>query len=117
VSTFVVATGTIDSEVKVNQVGDEHTPVANFRINANPGWFSAAAWRDLASKVPAQGTPVLITGKLSTRSYEKDGVKTYVTEIVASTIEVLGAVTPAGNPGPAAMKAGNPIDDESMFGD
>jgi single-stranded DNA-binding protein len=99
VSTFVVAVGTVDGEVKVNQVGDQHKSVANFRIFTNPGWYSVAAWEGLASKVPPAGTNIIVQGKLSGRSYEKtvggETVKIPVVEIVASTIEVIGGATPA----------------------
>ena len=94
-STFVVAVGTVDSEVKVNEVGEEKHKVANFRVNANPGWYNVAAWRGLADQVPPQGTGIIVTGKLSNRSYENAaGVKVWVTEIIASTIEVIGIPTP-----------------------
>jgi hypothetical protein len=99
VSTFVVAVGTVDGEVKVNQVGDQHKKVANFRIATNPGWYSVAAWEKLADQVPPAGTFIIVTGKLSGRSYDKtvggETVKIPVVEIVASTIEVIGGATPA----------------------
>ena len=89
-STFVVAVGQVASEVKVNEVGDEKKPVANFRIDAAPGFYNVAAWRDLAAKVPMQGSQIIVTGKLTTRSYENNqGVKVWQTEIIAGTIEVL----------------------------
>lgn len=97
-STFVVAVGTVDGEVKVNQVGDQHKKVANFRIATNPGWYSVAAWELLADKVPAAGTQILVTGRLSGRSYDKtvggETVKIPVVEIVASTIETIGPAAP-----------------------
>ena len=93
--TFAIVAGKIDGEVKTNVVGNEKTPVANFRVATEPGWYSVAAWRDLASKVPASGSYVVVTGKLSTRSYDKDGTKVWVTEIVASSIETVSVAGPA----------------------
>ena len=36
-----------------------------------------------------KGSKVYIEGKLKTRSYDKDGVKMYTTEIVASELQML----------------------------
>jgi single-stranded DNA-binding protein len=93
--TFAMVAGKIDGEVKVNQVGDQKLPVANFRVATEPGWYSVAAWRELSAKVPAPGSYVIVTGKLSSRSYDKDGQKHVAVEVVASTIEVIGAAAPA----------------------
>lgn len=94
-STFVVASGRVDGEIRTNKVGTPPKNVANFRIATNPGFFSVAAWEKLADQVPPAGVLVLVTGRLSSRSYDKDvngtQVKMTVTEIVASSIETLGA--------------------------
>lgn len=98
-STFVVLSGTVDGEVKINQVGDQKKKVANFRIATNPGWYSVAAWEQLADKVPVAGTHILVTGRLTGRSYDKtvgsETIKINVTEITASSIETIGAAAPA----------------------
>jgi single-stranded DNA-binding protein len=103
VSTFVVATGTLDGEVRVNQVGTPPKSVANFRMATSPGWYSVAAWGALADQVPGPGVTFMVTGKLSGRTYESDRykdaegkpAKISTVEIVASTIEVIGGATPA----------------------
>ena len=56
-------------------------------------WHNIVAWGTLAetiSKYFVKGSEILIEGKISTRSYEKDGVKHYSTEIVASNFEFTG---------------------------
>lgn len=56
-------------------------------------WHNIVAWRGLATiaeKYIKKGTPVYVEGKLQTRTYEKDGIKRYVTEIYAESIELLG---------------------------
>ncbi len=49
-------------------------------------WHKCAAWgktAELISKYAKKGDELLVTGKISNRSYEdKDGVKKYITEIV-----------------------------------
>jgi len=53
-------------------------------------WHNVAVWGPLAvlcSKHLSKGSQVVIDGKLKTRSYEdKEGVKHYVTEIIASDV-------------------------------
>ena len=52
-------------------------------------WHRIVAWRwlaDLSEKNLRKGSKVYIEGKLSTRSYEQDGVQKYTTEIVAREI-------------------------------
>lgn len=98
-STFVVLVGQVDGEVKTASVGDQRKKVANFRVATNPGWYSVSAWESLADKVPAPGTNLVVTGRLSGRSYESDKyhdaegkpAKINVVEVVASTIEPMTA--------------------------
>jgi single-strand DNA-binding protein len=69
----------------------------------NTEWHNIVCWRhtaDIAEKYIRKGTQLYIEGKIRTRSWEKDGDKRYVTEIVADTIQLLGkkeesAPTPA----------------------
>ena len=55
-------------------------------------WHNIVAWRKLAEicgEWLKKGKKVYIEGKLQTRSYEKDGVKKYITEIVADQLLML----------------------------
>jgi len=55
-------------------------------------WHNIVAWRglaELAEKYIRKGTQLYIEGKIQTRSYEKDGIKRYVTEIYADNIQFL----------------------------
>lgn len=86
-------------------------------------WHNIVAWGTLAetiSKYFVKGSEILIEGKISTRSYEKDGVKHYSTEIVASNFEFTGgskrdgsktssaaSTNSAQNTAPVAVPAGN----------
>lgn len=56
-------------------------------------WHNILLWRevaDAASQILEKGKLVYIEGKLRTRSYEKDGVKRYATEIIAHNFTLLG---------------------------
>lgn len=59
----------------------------------NTEWHNIVCWRnsaELAEKYVQKGMLLYIEGKLRTRSWEKDGEKRYVTEIVAENIQFLG---------------------------
>jgi single-strand DNA-binding protein len=56
-------------------------------------WHSIVLWRGLAEvaeKYLKKGQLVYIEGKLKTRSWEKDGIKKYTTEIQADNMSMLG---------------------------
>ena len=90
-------------EVRYTQGG---APVANFSLATNESWTSntgerqertewhkIVAWRKLAEicqEYVKKGSYLYIEGKLQTRSYDdRDGVKRYITEIVASELMLL----------------------------
>lgn len=57
-------------------------------------WHRVVVWSKLAercSEYLKKGRQVYLEGRLQTRSYEKDGIKRYSTEIVAHTVQFLGA--------------------------
>ena len=57
-------------------------------------------WRglaDIAAKYLHKGDQVYIEGKLRTRSWEKDGVTRYTTEIVGDNITLLGSKSGGGS--------------------
>ena len=57
-------------------------------------FINIVVWRQTAeflSKYASKGSKVLVEGRLTNRSYEKqDGTKGYVTEVVAEKVELLG---------------------------
>lgn len=56
------------------------------RVNETQ-WHNVVAWGSQAEfleKFTAKGQGVIINGKLITRSYEKDGERRYITEVVAN---------------------------------
>ena len=58
----------------------------------NTEWHRVSAFGKLAEIIRdyvTKGSKVYIEGKLKTRSYDKDGVKMYTTEIVASELQML----------------------------
>lgn len=87
-------------------------------------WHNIVAWRKLAEicgEYLKKGKKVYLEGKLQTRNYEKDGIKRYVTEIVADQLIMLdGGGGGKGNSGSSAsetapMHADAPKDDDLPF--
>ena len=68
-----------------------------------------------------KGTQLQITGKIKTRSWEKDGAKHYVTEILCDNLELIGGkpqnhTEPAGNhPDAPGINPDNEPDDDLPF--
>ena len=66
-------------------------------------FFSVVAWRgtaDFCNKYLHKGSKIAVEGRIATRSYDgQDGVRHYVTEIIADSVEGLGR-RDAGDPGP-----------------
>ena len=84
---FTLAT----SERWVNKDGNraEHTE-----------WHNIVMWRnlaELAEKYVRKGSQIYIEGKIQSRSYDdKDGIKRYVFDIVADTMQFVGTNTKGG---------------------
>lgn len=63
-------------------------------------FFNVTAWRAVAencSKFLKKGSKVAVCGSLQTRNYEQDGVKKYITDIVADEVEFLSTKSDSGN--------------------
>jgi single-strand DNA-binding protein len=86
---------------------EKGTPVSSFSLATNETyknkttgekventeWHNITAWRGVAEvieKYVKKGDLVYIEGKLKTRSWEKDGITRYTTEIVADRLTMLG---------------------------
>jgi len=69
-------------------------------------WHNIVLWRglaDIAAKYLHKGDQVYIEGKLRTRSWEKEGVTRYTTEIVGDNMTLLGS-----RPGGSGERAAAP---------
>lgn len=72
------------TEVYVDRAGDRHE---------NTDWHNIVAWRKTAEfieKYVKKGSSLYVEGKLRSRSYESNGVKKYITEVVADKVEPFG---------------------------
>jgi single-strand DNA-binding protein len=69
-----------------------------------PDWHRIIAWGrlgEICSQYLIKGERVMIEGRIEYGSYEKDGVKYYITDIIAEEMEMLGS---PGNPDPGEFK-------------
>jgi single-strand DNA-binding protein len=66
-------------------------------------WHRIVAWDklgEICGKYLSKGRQVYVEGKLQTHSYDdKEGVKRYVTEIIAQDVQFLGGKGDASDPG------------------
>ncbi len=72
-------------------VGDDYKDKSGNRVEQTE-WVRIVVFGKLADIVTAfcvKGSKIYISGKLKTRSWDKDGVKQYSTEIVASEMQLL----------------------------
>lgn len=121
-----------DPEIRYTQDG---TPAASFTVatterwkgkdgqmQEQTEWHRVTAWRRLAEicgEFLSKGSRVYIEGKLQTRSYEKDGQKRYVTEIVAREMKMLsprgeGSGSGGGYGGDGGGQEPPPMGDDSV---
>lgn len=97
----VVLMGRLGSDVKLREVNGSY--VANFDLAtsssfkdksgqwvSNTEWHKVVVWGNRAktlSEKTTKGCVLSVTGSLSTRSYDKNGTKVYVTEIKADNVQ------------------------------
>lgn len=100
----VVLIGNVGKDPEVRYTGNG-TPVATFslatseiwrdkdgNVQERTDWHNIVAWRKLAEIIQGivkKGSRLLVEGKIQNRSYEKNGEKRYMTEIVADNILLL----------------------------
>jgi len=135
----VILIGNVGKDPEVKYF-DDNNAVANFSLATSERGFKAAngtevpertewhnivCWRGLA-KIAEQfvkkGSQIYIEGKIRTRSYDdKNGVKRYVTEVYADSLELLGrrgdsqssADSPSGRQQSSAPSPSSPSVDTS----
>jgi single-strand DNA-binding protein len=74
-------------------------------------WHNIVARRtfaDVAEKYVKKGMQLYIEGKIQTRSWEKDGIKRYITEVIVENMMLLGKKPDSNEP--VAVAAAPPAD-------
>jgi len=135
----VILIGNLGKDIELKYLGNGEA-VANFSIATTEKWKDKdgdkqektewhnivlfARLAEIAGEYLKKGSPVYIEGRLQTRKWtDKEGHDKYSTEIVGSSLQLLGGnrddggSKPAGKPAAAASKrppAGN-VDDDIPF--
>ncbi len=90
-----------DSEMRFLASGLPSTSFSiavNRRVKRDDAWQDQTDWfkiitfgktAEFCNQYLSKGNPVYIQGKLQTRTYEKEGVTKYVTEIIADKVQSL----------------------------
>lgn len=96
-----ILTGRLVKEVELRKTANGVSQ-CNFVIAVNDGYgehkkthfINCVAWRasaDFLYQYARKGYMIGVIGKLSTRNYEKDGGKVYVTEVICENVEILAS--------------------------
>ncbi len=118
-----------DPEIKYTNSG---TAVAKMAVAVNRTWMRdgqkqeevdfipVVVWDKMAEnceKYLTKGSAVLVEGRISVRSYEKDGQKRYATEIVAQTVQFLGSGQKSEKSLPEGYEKGYAEGSDKAFGE
>ena len=100
----VILTGRLTRDPQIRYASQSQMAVANFTLAVDrnktkegqdrdadfPDVVAFGKTAEILEKYAAKGSLIGVTGHLQTRTYEKDGRKVYVTEVVAERVELLG---------------------------
>ncbi len=125
----VMLIGNVGKEPEVKQTDNGKVAVLSLGITEkykdrngekkeNTEWVKVVVWRngaELVDNYVKKGAQLYVEGKLQTRSWDdSNGQKRYVTEVIASNIQMLGRKegqsAPASSPAPSAPSYGNRYD-------
>ena len=115
---------TRDPNVKYTQSGKAY---ASFTLaidrrksgdgNQQADFISCVAWEKTAeviSQYVSKGQKIAVEGRIQTRSYEKDGRKNYVTEVVVQSMEFCDSKGGGASTTNGGAYAGTPVPDDDI---
>lgn len=94
----VIIMGRLGADPEVKDAGDKKVARMSiatsekYKDKETTTWHTIIAWGALGvlcGQYLKKGSQALVEGKIQTRSYDKDGKKVYVTEILASSVQFL----------------------------
>jgi single-strand DNA-binding protein len=116
----VILVGNLGADPELRHVGDR--AVCDLSVATNEAWKDAAGvlqkrteWHRVTvwgkdaencAKYLAKGATVYVEGRLQTRSYEKDGVKRYATDVISERVVFIGGTGNRAEDKPAAPARG-----------
>ena len=113
-----ILVGIVGQEPDVKKVSDTFTVASfslatteSFKDKESGEWKDITEWHNIscynglagvAERNVTKGSAIYVEGKIKTRSYDKDGVKMYRTEVFADTISVIKKKEDSGSSGSAS---------------
>jgi single-strand DNA-binding protein len=127
----VILIGNLTRDPELSHPGDNGTACCRFTLAVNrkfaakdgerkADFINVVAWREraeLCARYLAKGRKAAVTGSLQTRSYDgQDGLKRYITEVIADEVEFLTPNAGAGSTPPPDGTSGqyNGEDDDEL---
>jgi single-strand DNA-binding protein len=127
---IIVGTLGQDPDVKYTTNG---SAVVNISVATNESWKDKTSgeqvekteWHrivifgklaEIAAKYLKKGSQAYFEGKIQTRTWDKEGVKMYTTEIVANEMQMLGGKSESSASAPRQPQAQQAASDDSSFG-
>ncbi len=100
----VILVGNLGKDPEIKNLSDDlkvaKVPLATTEVykqnnqkREDTEWHNLVMWRglaDIAEKYLSKGSQIYVEGRIKTRSYEVEGVKKYITEIVVDNLVMLG---------------------------
>jgi single-strand DNA-binding protein len=125
---FLIGRLTRDPEVSTTATGIDvcrftlaiNRPYKDASGNETADFIPVVVWRNQAvncGRYLIKGSQCAVVGSIQTRSYEKDGEKRYVTEVVAENVEFLSRPSGASYTHDEPMPKGNRIEDLTPIDD
>lgn len=124
----VILVGRVGKDPTLKRIGSKNTACVNlsvatterFKGESKTDWHNVVVYGKTAEAVEkyvSKGDQIFIEGRLQTRSYDKNGSKHYVTEVIANRVEFLGGNSGGGKSGGGNPDAGvpNESDDDIPF--
>lgn len=102
----IILIGRLVKDAELKYIAGSGTPVATFKIAvgrkynkekenaAKADFIPILLWGKIAESISeylVKGKQIAVEGRLQTRSYDKDGTKRYITEVVANEVQLLGS--------------------------
>jgi len=103
------------AQAKINLATSERWKDNDGNNQEKTEWHRIITWRrqaEFAGEWLKKGQLVCVEGKLQTRSWEQDGQKKYMTEVVADNITMLGSKGDAGGKSSDSAPTGGTSPDE-----
>lgn len=91
----VELSGRLTKDIELRKTGTGKS-VVSFTVatkEKEAQFINCVAWNqsaDYMSQYGHKGDNVIVAGRIQTRSYDQDGQKKYVTEIIADSVELIG---------------------------